>query len=354
MIIEKLGKNTIQSAVSFLEKGGLVVYPSDTVYGALVDATNPEAVAKLISFKNRPPGKPISVFVSDRTMLDRYASIPKEHRNVLQTLLPGPFTLILPSTHAVSKSLESERGTIGIRLPQYDLILSLVEKFGKPVTATSANLSGRSPHYSLDALLAQFPENKKTLIDLAVDGGKLPRNKPSTIIDLTHSQLTILRSGDIGIVDYGTFISRSVKDTEKIAQHMIKRMVGSGIRRPVVFILKGEMGTGKTVFVKAAGQLLGVEDIISPTYVIYYEYNARGYGVSRLVHADFFNIEDPEEFEHLGFEDYLNGPNVIFIEWGEKSGQLYEALKAKADIVYIEMSHQGEANRHIRIKGSNL
>lgn len=332
-----------------LAKGGLVIFPSDTVYGALVDATNMKAVDKLIEFKSRPPGKPISVFVTDAAMMRDYVSVGSDKQELLDHLLPGPFTLILESKHRVAAQLESENGTLGIRIPRYPLINDLVKRYGKPVTATSANLSGRPPHYSLDVLFDEFPESKKALIDLCVDGGTLPRNRPSTVVDLTLGQLKVLRQGDAGLREGESFVSHSADETGKIARLILGKRMGRSDNKPLVFILSGDMGAGKTVFVKAAGEMLGVNNIISPTYVVYYEYNMWGNSMKKFIHCDLFNIQEAEEFKNLGLDGYFREGNVIFIEWGEKAGQLREILKRKTDVTYIDIKYMAEKEREITV-----
>lgn len=143
------GKEAINEALKTIIKGGLVVFPSDTVYGLLVDATCEKAIKKLIAFKSRPPGQPISVFVSDFKMATDIAKINNKQRQLLTKLLPGCFTVVLKSKHKVCGTLESEKGTIGIRIPDYKLITELVAQLGRPITATSANISGRPPYYKI-------------------------------------------------------------------------------------------------------------------------------------------------------------------------------------------------------------
>ncbi len=333
------GDRYLEKSVQILRAGGLVVYPSDTVYGALVDATDERAVSKLIAFKNRPPGKPISVFVSDMDMMEQYALVDPAKRAMLARLAPGPFTFIMESRHKVLPQLESEKGTIGIRFPDYSPVIRLVKEFGKPITATSANLSGRPPHYRIDALMREFPASKAALIDLVVDAGTLPRNKPSTILDLTEPHMRMLRKGDIEVNRFESFASRSPEETSRIARREVERNLGNIANKPLVFILQGDMGAGKTAFVKAAGELFGIDNIVSPTFVVYYEYKTNRLGVKRFVHCDLFNIEDPEEFGYLGLEDYLVPGSILFIEWGEKSGALYGALKKKCDIVHVRLAY---------------
>ncbi len=328
-----------------LKRGGLVIFPSDTVYGLLVDATNDQAVDKLIAFKNRPAGKPISVFTTEQN-LQKLVEINKRQRKTVDALLPGPFTLILKSKHKVSKLLESEKGTLGIRIPDYRPINKLVEKFGEPVTATSANTFGEAPHYSIGVLLKQLSAKKRRLVDLVVDGGKLPRNKPSTIVDLTAPTIKILRQGDIKLSETETFTSKSPTATKKIAQQLLKKKINW---QPLIFILQGELGVGKTIFVKGIGEALGVKNIISPTFVVYYEYAVKRPGIKKLLHVDLYNLVDKEEFKYLGLDKYLQPDNIFCFEWGEKAEPLIDILRKKGKIVYIKMEYVDKTTRKIKV-----
>ncbi len=352
-------KTVIDQTCGVLKKGGLVIFPSDTVYGLLVDATNEKAVEKLIAFKNRPPGKAISVFVSEQ-MMNEQVHVSEKSRSLLNQLLPGPFTVILPSKHTVSKKLESEKGTLGIRIPDYEFVSELVATFGKPITATSANLGGKSPHYSVESLLHQIPQKKQELIDLIVDAGKLPRNKPSTVIDLTQSNMKIVRHGDIMLSDAETFHSKTPIQTRKLGSYIAEKIIKQVKEKPVVIVLVGDLGAGKTMFTKGIAEYLQVENVISPTFVVYYEYDIPKNPksevqspMSKLIHVDLYNIEDPEEFDHLGLEAYLSGKNIMVVEWGEKLGELYDKFKKKANVVMVKIEYEGEHERIIKVSSSS-
>ncbi len=341
MRVIKLDQFAIQEASKTIRNGGLVIFPSDTVYGALVDAQNNQAVETLIRFKSRSPGKPISVFVSDLTMGEQLVKITPEQKRKLLTILPGPFTCIFPSRHKTVLALESETHTLGIRFPNYNNVLSLVRSVNRPLTATSANLSGRSPHYSIESLLNSLPQHKKDLIDLIVDAGQLERNKPSTVINFEKDTVTLIREGDIVVKDKKTYISKTPSNTMQIAKHILSKNLYNTVDKPLIFILEGEMGSGKTVFVKGAAQTLGVTDIVSPSYVIYYEYNVNHIGgIKTLIHADMFAIEQDEEFNHLGLESYFKPNTVLFIEWGKKAGTLVAGLEKKYTVIYVKIHYR--------------
>jgi len=365
-IIKLSYKNIIEKTIKILNQGGLVVFPSDTVYGLLVDAKNEEAVKKLINFKNRPPGKPISVFV-DWDLLYDLVLVSEKQKGLLNNILPGPFTVVLKSKGKVCSLLESEKKTLGVRIPDYRPINSLVEKFNRAITATSANLSGKPPHYSIESLLKQLPESKKKLIDLIVDAGKLPRNKPSTVIDLVEENIKILRQGDIVFRQVNQYISKRPSETKKIARFILKKLLKKDIKKSLIFIIEGDLGVGKTVFVKGMGEFLGIKEIISPSFVVMYEYeinskiNPPAGGLmpkpsrtcsklKKLIHLDLYNVEDKEEFEYLKIEQYLAPENLLAIEWGEKVGEIFDLIKEKGEIVYVKMRYKSEKERMIEVK----
>ena len=332
----------INKTIKILKSGGLVVFPSDTVYGLLCDATNEIAVKKLIQFKDRPAGKPVSVFCNF-DLINQLVTISNQQLAVLKQILPGPFTIILSSKHKVNKFLESETGTLGIRIPMYRYIEGLVNKFNKPITATSANLAGRSPHYSVETLLKELSDKQKEFLGLIIDAGTLLRNKPSTIVDLSQTDVKILRQGDLNFSNRSqTFLSKTSEETKNIAKQILKENINKK-SKPLVFIIEGEMGVGKTVFVKGIGEQLGINNIISPTFVIYYEYG-------NFYHFDLYQIEDKSEFKNLGIEKLLKSGNILCFEWGEKAGEIIELLKSKGEIVYVKMNYINEKEREITIK----
>ena len=142
MKILKLTNSTtelcIQEAVQTLENGGLVIYPTETVYGIGVDATNENAVNKLLNYKGSRENKPFSIAVYGIDMASKYAIINKTAENIYKNFLPGPITVVSEGKHILAAHVESLKGTVGIRIPAHNLIIELVKKLNKPVTCTSA------------------------------------------------------------------------------------------------------------------------------------------------------------------------------------------------------------------------
>lgn len=339
----------IRETIKVLSSGGLVVFPSDTVYGLLVDATNKKAVDKLIALKDRPFGKAISVFVDGWTMLDKQVEVLSSQKQILHEILPGAFTVILPSKHQVNSRLESENQTLGIRFVKYPLINKLVKAFGKPLTATSANLSGKQPHYQPSTFQKELSAKKSKLIDLVIDAGRLPRNKPSTVIDLTKPTIKILRFGDKLIDSKNIYISKGEQETKRLARFIFDKNKKKTVNKPLVFILSGELGTGKTVFIKGVGEELGIKNIISPTYTIAYEYPLKDKYFNKLSHFDLYQIDNAQDLEKIGIKEALKPNNLLMFEWGEKVGDLISLIKKRAYIVYISIEYITEGSRKLRV-----
>ncbi len=353
MILKKLTEKNkdemIDLTCEILKSGGLVVFPSDTVYGLLVDATNKKAVEKLVNFKNRPPGKPISVFVSGFSMMKKIVFVDEKQEKILKQILPGPYTIVLKSKNKVDPLLISEKNTLGVRYVDFPYIIDLVKKFKKPITATSANLANQPPHHSIETFLKTLSGKKKSFIDLIVDFGKLKKNKPSTVLDLSADEIKVLREGDFNFFKSKTFISVSEKQTKSIAKNFISKKISSN--QSLVFIIEGELGVGKTVFIKGIGEFFQIKNIISPTFVVYYEYQLKNQPFSKLIHADLYNLKDKEEFKYLHLEKYLEKEkNILCIEWGEKIGEIFESFKKKSQIIYIKISYLDDNKRKIDIK----
>jgi len=343
-------EEVIKETARVINSGGLVIFPSDTVYILAVDPTNQKATKKLLAFKNRWTGKAISVAVLDKEMALEYVELNENGQSIYTNLIPGPFTIVSNGKHKVSKGIEAENGTLGIRIPDNKYIHDLVKLLNKPVTATSANLSGRTPNYSITSFLRPLSNKKKEMIDLIVDAGKLPRNKPSTVIDATEAELKILRRGDLITTNSQTLISKSEKETEKIAEFLLRKVETycntSLQKKPIIFALTGDLGCGKTVFSRKIGHLLGVkEKITSPTFVIYNEYSL---DVKKFLHFDLYRISADYELEEIKFFELFKN-NIACIEWPENMGEKnFEKLKKENKVVTIQFKYLDENTREIK------
>ena len=174
----------IDRAVSVLMHDGLIVYPTDTIYGLGADAFSEEAIVKVYEAKKRDLAKPISIAVSDFEMLAAVSRIDPKMEVFIRRFLPGPVTVVVPARKTIPGILTGGTGLIGIRMPAHDIARQIIERFDAPITATSANISGgKDP---------QIPDECTVPHDLLIDGGKLP-GTPSTVVDLITK--TIIRRG---------------------------------------------------------------------------------------------------------------------------------------------------------------
>lgn len=184
-------RERIKEVVNVLEKGGTVVYPTDTCYGLGVDATNENAIKKLRKLKQRPVKEPISIIVSSLSMIEKYGKITKSVRFLVREFMPGPLTIIIKKKKIVPDILN--RSGVSFRIPANKVALALVKKLGKPITAPSANPRGLQPAYSIRKVLEYFDRK----VDVVIDSGTLPRVIPSTIIDMKKDYPKLIRKGPI-------------------------------------------------------------------------------------------------------------------------------------------------------------
>ena len=181
MEVIKLNKKSVLQAVDFLNSGGVVIFPTDTVYGFLALAENKKAVNKIYKIKNRPKSKPLPVFVKDLKMAKELAEINDKQIKILRNKWPGKYTFVL--------NKKDGKGTIALRIPKYKPLNDLLKKINKPLSQTSVNISGQDTLIKIADIEAQFAKQKILLID----GGNLKKSKPSKIIDLTENKLKFLR-----------------------------------------------------------------------------------------------------------------------------------------------------------------
>ncbi|MCX6289557.1 MAG: L-threonylcarbamoyladenylate synthase [Bacteroidetes bacterium] len=175
-----------------LESGGIIAYPTDTIYGLGCDIFHPEAVAKICAIKKVNPEKAqLSFICSDLSHLSNYAkSINNSLFRILKSTLPGPFTFVLPASKEVPKILQNKKKTIGLRIPDNKIALAIIETLGHPIL--SASFPGENIEDYTDPEIIQEHWGKQ--IDIVVDGG-IGGIIPSTVIDCTTDEYIILRQG---------------------------------------------------------------------------------------------------------------------------------------------------------------
>lgn len=192
VLSEETKERAVLRALEVLRRGGIVVGPTDTVYGIFCDAANPEAIRKVFKIKKRLAEKALPIFVKDVVTSRSFACIDDRKTRFLEKVWPGPVTVVFHHKEKLPRVLTGGKETIGIRIPNHPFLLDLLVRLDIPLAQTSANLSGAPPIRSAGEALAQWKKEK--LINLVIDGGEMPV-KPSTVIDFTAHSPVVLRSG---------------------------------------------------------------------------------------------------------------------------------------------------------------
>lgn len=346
----KQKESALAEAVSVLRAGGIVVYPTETTYGIAVDVENSAAVQKLLDYKGKRDGKPISVAVADQSMAEQYVTLNPTAIGVYERFLPGPVTVISTGIGTVARGIASPEGKVGIRIPKHELALELISAFGHGITATGANASNKKRPYTIQDILDNTSESQQSLIDLVIDIGELPHNDPSTVIDTTIDDIVILRQGPTYFSHSESITTHSEAETIEWFSAFVSRFRSAYTYTPVLFLFTGEMGAGKTHAIQGVAKGLGISDTVtSPTYALANEYeytNESRPGV--FVHMDCWKVANWDELIDVGLDNYIQSDAVIAIEWAERFTKQFEAYGERAKLIWISLEPGvGETERVI-------
>ncbi len=183
----------IERVVGILQNGGVIIYPTDTVYGIGCDISNAKAVERIIKIKGiKPKEAHFSFICYDLSHIADYAKVDNPTFKLMKKNLPGPFTFILPGLNRVPDHFISKRKTVGIRIPNNAIPLEIVNQLGKPILTTSLKDDDELVEYTTDP--EQIYENYQHLVDVVIDGG-YGNNVPSTVVDCTGYEPEIIREG---------------------------------------------------------------------------------------------------------------------------------------------------------------
>ncbi|MDP2663959.1 MAG: L-threonylcarbamoyladenylate synthase [bacterium] len=187
----KIEKEIVEKIVNLLRKGKVIIFPTDTVYIPMADATDKKAVGRVFRIKRRSLENPIPIFVKDMKMAKKIAKIGKKQENILRKAWPGRVTAVLERKKTKIKLYGVASDSVALRIPDFKPINLILEELNRPLVGTSANISGRPASGNLREVIGQL-KGKRFQPDLTVDGGNLP-GVPSTVIDLRVLPPKILR-----------------------------------------------------------------------------------------------------------------------------------------------------------------
>ena len=216
---DNIDYNIIQEAAEIINMGGVVVFPTETVYGIGADALNDEAVDKIFKAKGRPQDNPLIVHIADYSELYNLASdIPENARILADEFWPGPLTMILNKKDVLSDKITAGLKTAAIRLPVNKIALALIRESGKPIAAPSANTSGKPSPTDAGHVI----EDLMGKVDMIIDGGSTDIGLESTVVDMTSDVPMILRPGNVtqediaGVLGKCDYDPSIIKSDEKI------------------------------------------------------------------------------------------------------------------------------------------
>jgi L-threonylcarbamoyladenylate synthase len=184
----------IARAVRILKKGGVVAFPTDTLYGLGANAFDEDAVLKIYEIKSRPRNLALTLLLADIAQIKVVGDdIPKLAWELAERYMPGALTIVVKKSKAVPYAISGGRDTVAVRVPNHPIPIALISGLGAPITGTSANLSGAPDPATAEEVHKQLGSR----VDMIIDGGRCPIGVSSTILDLTTDPPTILREGAI-------------------------------------------------------------------------------------------------------------------------------------------------------------
>ena len=194
--------NGLKGIVRILKRGGIVCIPTDTAYGLAVDPHQVDAVERLNHLKGRASDNPILLLIDSIEMIETVAILDPKFKSVADQFWPGPITIVTSAKPSLPAGITAGTGSVGVRWPAAAFPLALLRAFGKPVTATSANRSGKSVVRTADEAIEELGIG----LDAVVDGGPLTSLRTSTVLDLTSDPPEVLREGQISFNELSAFL----------------------------------------------------------------------------------------------------------------------------------------------------
>lgn len=263
----------LEEAISVLRKGGVIAFPTDTVYGIGCDADDNSAITRIFKMKKRKREKPLVMFISHKRLIRDFVIKPTNtRRRLCENFFPGPLTLIMKAKKSAPQGLLSRNKTISIRIPDNNFLKRLLMRYKKSLATTSANISGEMPPTKY--------KNIKLDVDLLLMNDTIPSGIPSTILDLAHYPFVLRRKGSISIFTIERYIPSKARFDESIVFNVLFVCTGNSCRSPIAegifkkFLQEKRL---KNVHVSSCGILAG--DGFFPSKNAVLAAHERGYNI---------------------------------------------------------------------------
>lgn len=194
---ENINAEELENVIKVIIDGGVVIFPTDTVYGVAANSLDETAIKKLFDLKERNDNKPICVLTSSVDKIKKIAYVRDEEQKIIDKYMPGALTIILDKKEIVSDVLTSGLKTVGVRIPNNEIALRILDKLEYPLATTSANISGMEAAVKKEDLVKEFDGK----VDIIIDGGITDLKVSSTIVKIKNNEIEVLRQGTIKITD---------------------------------------------------------------------------------------------------------------------------------------------------------
>lgn len=185
-----LNDEQLREVIEVLKSGGIIVYPTDTLYGLGTNPFDEEAVKRMYDLKKRPYDQPVSIAVHDISQIEDYVELTDLARHTTREFLPGPLTILLKKKDPSSLPIVSSKNRLGVRILDHAVAIPILEKFG-PITSTSANLHGQEIPCDVDTAIEQLGDS----VEIYIDAGKCRYGQESTVLDVSTDSPKIIRPG---------------------------------------------------------------------------------------------------------------------------------------------------------------
>ena len=191
-----INEDEMKECVDIIKNGGIVIFPTDTVYGIGCNVFNENAIKKIFEIKNREYNKPINVLCSNIKDIHNMAlELKEKEKEIIDKYMPGACTLIVNKKKEISNLLTAGLNTVGLRIPDNNIAIELISKCGIPIATTSANISGKMDNVEIGNIFEEFRDK----VDIIIDGGKSKIGVPSTIVEVERDKIKVLRQGNLKI-----------------------------------------------------------------------------------------------------------------------------------------------------------
>ena len=190
---KEMKKEELLTVVKVLENDGIIVFPTDTVYGIACNGFSETAIQQLYEIKNRPLSKPICVLTDSLDNIKKIAETNQKEEEIIKTYMPGALTIVLKKKNNIPNLLTAGFDTVGVRIPDHQMVLTILKDCSFPLATTSANESGEKEGRDLEDVYKDFFGK----VDIIIDGGPSKSSKASTIIKIEQDQIQVLREGNI-------------------------------------------------------------------------------------------------------------------------------------------------------------